>query len=366
MKSFPAYIRIVRKAAIIGLMLLSVRSFAQFDCTILCNLEGDTVVFENDTTVCYKQKAYLFTQFADTLNYSWEPGGETGVIIEIQLKDTTKYILTVFNDDSSFMCKDSITLNIYPKIEVTFEQISKGCPDECKAQVKAEASGGFGPPYSYYWSAIVAPNDSSMALGLCTESTVSMQVRDTICAYDTTFLVEGYTMPEIEITMVPDSLFDTNPQADFSFENKSADSIPLSNWTWIFPDSSSTNLLTPKYVFTETDSVMFIYETIDGCIDTMYITATVQEFKIQIFNVFTPNGDGVNDFYEIPNLERYISNELVVFNRWGERVFEATNYRNNWDGGNLPDGVYYYILRCQGYWEEDVFKGSVSIYGSGH
>ena len=236
--------------------------------------------------------------------------------------------------------------------------------DECKAQVQALASGGM-PPYRYAWSAVVAPNDSALALGLCTDEYAEIIIYDTICAFDTSFLVDGYDLPEIVVTMLPDSLFNTNPEATFSFENKSADSIPLSNWTWVFPDSSSTNLLSPDYVFAhETDSVLFIYETIDGCSDTIIVPITVQDFELLLYNVFTPNGDGINDTYEIPNLDRYISNQLIVFNRWGNRVFEAKNYNNDWDGGTLPDGVYYYVLKCQGYWEEDVFHGSVSIYGS--
>ncbi len=365
MKIIQSYVKKLKHLASICIMLGALPVQSQVDCTIFCNFEGDTNVFQNDTVVCYNQNIYLFSEFAANLNYSWEPGGETGVIITKQIKDTTTFYLTVYNDDSSFMCRDSITFDIYPKIQVAFEQISKGCPDECKAQVKATASEGM-PPYRYLWSAVMAPNDSSLALGLCTDETSHILVYDTMCVFDTSFLAEGYNLPEITVTMVPDSLYETNPKATFSFENNSADSIPLSNWTWVFPDSSSTNLLTPEYVFTETDSVLFIYETIDGCIDTMIIEVTVKEFELQVYNVFTPNGDGINDFYEIPYLDRYVSNQLIIFNRWGERVFEAKNYNNDWDGGNLPDGVYFYILKCQGYWDEDVFRGSVSIYGSNH
>ncbi len=364
METTPGYIRIFR-AVIVSLFLaaLSQQGQAQFDCTILCNFEGDTVVFQNDTTVCYKQRLYLFTQFADTLNYSWEPNGETGVIIEAEIRDDITYILNVYNDDSTFFCTDSITLNIYPVVTIEFEQVSKGCPDECKAQVVASASGGY-PPYKYFWGAQVAPNDSSLALGLCSEENYSILVRDTLCAYDTVFTPEAYDMPEVVVEYEPDSVFRTNPQVTFTFENKSADSIPLTNWVWVFPDSSTTNQIMPTYVFVESDSVLFIYTTIDGCVDTILAEITVQEFELEVPNVFTPNGDGVNDTYEIPLLERYISNRLVVFNRWGQKVFEASDYNNDWDGGTLSDGVYFYILKCQGYWEEEIFRGSVSIYGS--
>lgn len=348
------YSRLLQKAVLALLVLLGLKSHAQFDCTI----------FPGDTTVCYGQSIYLYTQFADTLFYSWEPNGETGVIIEVEVTDTITYILKVYNQDSTFFCTDTVTISIYPRMVVEFEQINKGCPDECKAQVIALASGGM-PPYKYFWGATVAPNDSSLALGLCSDETYTILVSDTICIYDTTFLVEGYDMPEVEVTVSPDTLFNTNPQAILSFENKSADSIPITNWVWVFPDSSTTNQISPSFVFADSlSTVLLIYTTIDGCIDTIATEVTVKTFELEIYNVFTPNGDGVNDTWEIPLLERYINNKLVVFNRWGQKVYEADNYNNSWDGGRLSDGVYFYILKCSGYWKEDVFRGSVSIYGS--
>ena len=70
--------------------------------------------------------------------------------------------------------------------------------------------------------------------------------------------------------------------------------------------------------------------------------------------VFTPNDDGKNDYFEIPNLELYPNNSIVIFNRWGNKVFEASPYLNDWDGRNhfglriggdrLPAGTYFYIL----------------------
>lgn len=365
MKVSKAYIKLIRLIAVLGFIHSFSGIFAQDGCTINYRLCDTCDIYQNDTILCYKEILSLSTEVHAGYSYSWEPGGSTQPILRDQvIKDSVTYIVTVHNADSSFFCMDSVTFRVHPKMVVTFEQISKGCPDECRAQVKATASGGY-PPYRYLWQAVVPPNDSSLATGLCTDEYGRILVEDTICTLDTSYLVDGYNMPEIEMTVSPDSLFETNPKAQFSFENKSADTIPLSNWSWIFPDSSSTNLLNPTYVFVETDSVLFVYETIDGCIDTIIIPVNVKEWELTTYNVFTPNGDGVNDTYEIPNLDRYISNQFIVFNRWGQRVFEAKNYNNDWDGGNLPDGVYYYVLKCKGYWKEDVFHGSVSIYGSG-
>ncbi len=74
---------------------------------------------------------------------------------------------------------------------------------------------------------------------------------------------------------------------------------------------------------------------------------------LEIPNAFSPNGDGTNDIYTIRNIEYYPENSFIVFNRWGNKVFEATPYTNTWDGTSqfgsafgelLPESTYYYVL----------------------
>lgn len=76
---------------------------------------------------------------------------------------------------------------------------------------------------------------------------------------------------------------------------------------------------------------------------------------IEVFNVFTPNKDNVNDFFQIACIENYPNNNVQVFNRWGVKVFEQDQYNNTWGGTsearttlsrgqNLPVGTYFYIL----------------------
>ncbi len=67
-------------------------------------------------------------------------------------------------------------------------------------------------------------------------------------------------------------------------------------------------------------------------------------------NVITPNGDGINDNLVFPCLESgvYNQNEIIVFNQWGDQVYTAYNYKNDWSGTynnkDLPVGTYFYIL----------------------
>ena len=81
-------------------------------------------------------------------------------------------------------------------------------------------------------------------------------------------------------------------------------------------------------------------------------------------NAFSPNQDGVNEIWEIKNLENYPDNEVSVINRWGNEVYKKKNYRNSngWNGQNLSPGTYYYVLRvklCNDLYK--TYKGFVMI-----
>ena len=79
--------------------------------------------------------------------------------------------------------------------------------------------------------------------------------------------------------------------------------------------------------------------------ESNWITCVVPEPPtIVIPNVFTPNNDGVNDLFVIRNLNLYSHRPLVIYNRWGNVVYKTIQYNNDWDGDNVPDGVYYGVV----------------------
>ena len=82
----------------------------------------------------------------------------------------------------------------------------------------------------------------------------------------------------------------------------------------------------------------------DQCGSTGTSTIVTQRCDTKAPNIFTPNGDGKNDTFEIFGIEGFRGSSLTVFDRWGTVVFEDTDYKNNWDGGDNKDGVYYYIF----------------------
>lgn len=78
-------------------------------------------------------------------------------------------------------------------------------------------------------------------------------------------------------------------------------------------------------------------------------------------NIFTPNGDGVNDLFEIMGAEKVDNMDLVVFNRWGTKVYENNQYQNNWSGEGLNEGTYYYLLSIKTNGKTKVRKGWVFL-----
>jgi gliding motility-associated-like protein len=81
-----------------------------------------------------------------------------------------------------------------------------------------------------------------------------------------------------------------------------------------------------------------------------------------ISSLFTPNADGMNDYWYIPNLEEYGKVQVTVYNRFGQPVYESESYKNDWDGTwngyPLPSASYYYIIRSSA---KGFLKGVVNI-----
>ncbi len=105
--------------------------------------------------------------------------------------------------------------------------------------------------------------------------------------------------------------------------------------------------------------------------DTAFVRITIDkeiDLDQTVPNGITPNGDGTNEtlIFDIllADPTRYPNNSLIIFNRWGDVVFQAAPYNNDWDGsssnGPLPAGTYYFILRLD-IDDSDIVRGDITI-----
>ena len=88
----------------------------------------------------------------------------------------------------------------------------------------------------------------------------------------------------------------------------------------------------------------------EHCNDTAYASIDVEGYNIT--NVFTPNGDGVNDVFQFTD-EMLVTLNVSIFNRWGQQVFGFENVNGIWDGKGyngelLPEGVYFFTMEATG------------------
>lgn len=117
-------------------------------------------------------------------------------------------------------------------------------------------------------------------------------------------------------------------------------------------------------VYNEGTYQVTIYK--QGCYykDSVIVTTKKCEIDITIPNVFTPNKDGINDFFIIAteNVKDYA---IAIYNRWGQLVFESNDKTYHWNGTfkekDSSNGTYFYIIKVSNEFDSKVFKGSLSL-----
>lgn len=174
----------------------------------------------------------------------------------------------------------------------------------------------------------------------------------------------------VSVTVYPNPTA-ANAGADFSVSGSSANlagNTPVvgnGNWTLV---SGAGNIISPSSAASQVTGLnigdnVFGWTISNGVCPDSYDEVVVHVNDLVVPNGFSPNGDMVNDLFEIPGLDLFSDVKLEVFNRWGNLVYESSNYKNDWDGRNssgeeLTDDTYYYALVIAG---KKTYKGFVVL-----
>ena len=388
---------IISKALLLLVALTcSLFAKAQDPCEITCNVE---------MPVCSESAVTLSVPNNYQYSFNWSPGGQTTNRITVHPVRTTTYRVQVRDTETdTLVCENDFRVEVLPRFEMKFRQLKLTCSNHEEengrtAQVVAAVDSLgtiYNPPYTYQWQVSplhIAPGDPTWAIGLEAYKYYYIKVTDGRgCTQRDSVSLRAYPNPLVEISTDPgDTVYLQNPHEIYSFENLSEDTLDISNFYWILNQqyniTSTEN--EPRFTYVEVGDYtteLKVYNP-QGCDTSYYKSIRVEPVKLKIPNVFTPNGDGTNDYFIIslesgsdspsgnkgtrdqhyeyedyePLNRYYESSELTIFNRWGRIVYHSKDYQNDWDGDNLPDGTYFYVLKCHGLKNDATYNGSVMI-----
>jgi gliding motility-associated-like protein len=155
------------------------------------------------------------------------------------------------------------------------------------------------------------------------------------------------------------------PVASFSYTIKPCSgsvnfistAINATSYLWQFGDGQTSTQQNPSHTFSvaNTYPVTLTVNAGQPCTDSVVTIVNIENADSTnwfVPNCFTPNGDGINDVFEIIGISECSTYSFIIFNRWGQKVFETTDTLNSWNGAlnskNVSEGVYLYILTVNG------------------
>jgi len=165
------------------------------------------------------------------------------------------------------------------------------------------------------------------------------------CVADTslTVIIDIYAAPEANFIFSPNDVFTLTP---VEFQDLS---INTETWNWNFGDGVTTTDQNPTYIFEHTGTYgITLTVTNHDCIDSIQTSITVFEYLLFFVpNAFTPDNDQLNQMFQPIFTSGFDPTDyhLMIFNRWGEIIFESYNTEIGWNGtlnsqNQVLDGVY--------------------------
>ncbi len=237
------------------------------------------------------------------------------------------YIVTV-SDANSCTVTATVTIGQKPGPSATASSTNEIC-DRADGTATVIPSLGTGV-YTYLWSA-TPPQTTATATNLAAGN-YTVTVNDGFCNATATISVMNIPGPIAGFSLHPDVL--TLLDGPVSFLDNSSGNIV--NWQWNLGDGTTSGTTEFDHLYDDLGSyiVTLLVTDDNGCSDTVQDTIIVKEiFTVYIPNVFTPNGDGLNDFFLPKGLMIDPDNyEMSIFDRWGNIVFNTNNLNEGWSG----------------------------------
>lgn len=241
----------------------------------------------------------------------------------------------------------SISITELPQPEISGDTLL------CEGELSNLTAGG-GPFDAFIWSTGETTQSIESVAGqvILTATTDGCSASDTV-----NVLLEE---PIAQFFMLPDTIVFVGSTTIFNDSSIASANAAITGYFWNFGDGSAADAPVVNYTYQTLGDYQVIYTVVNEfeCIDTVIQNVSVIR-EVIIPNAFSPNGDGFNDVFKIKYLEVFPNSQLVIFNRWGNSIYQSENYQNDWDGEDHPDGTYFYVLDLPN--NQGNYKGTVFL-----
>lgn len=227
-----------------------------------------------------------------------------------------------------------------------------------------------GTPYTYNWTTLpgnipASGNNSSSSYTYSANSTTTLVVTvNGVCANGTqdTVVIKNFA-DDLAISIIDSSTVCANTA--FTLNTLVTGGYPNYNYSWYIDGNSNVISNSPNLAYvspsTQGNYVVSVYVN-DSCgynkgaFETIVV---LPPCAIEIPNIITPNGDGVNEIFVIKNIEHHPNTVVTIFDRWGRKIYENSNYNNEWKAENASDGTYFYVIDVP---EDKKYNGFITIF----
>lgn len=300
--------------------------------------------------------------------YEWFFGdGDTSTLqnpVHTYLEAGTYDVILRAYSNAGCYTEENIPVIVYPDFQglrLNYNLVNETCAGDGTGSLEILGTGG-NPPYSYFL------NGEAVAGTLSNFSSGNYEIKVVDAQNCTrTDSLESYPLVNLAPQIFADPVSGYTPlTVQFNFTANGAES-----WTWHFTETDTGNDASPSFTFLEYGYHKVILEVRSGppynCTDTASIEIFVDIIiTIEANNVFTPNDDGYNDFFEIKSVGLKEMN-VNIFNQWGNKMYEIDEVDGKWDGytksgAKAPDGTYFWALKATGVDEKEYDRqGSVLL-----
>ncbi|MFM7006859.1 MAG: gliding motility-associated C-terminal domain-containing protein [Flavobacteriales bacterium] len=326
----------------------------------------------NNQTICSGDPVTLTAVANPVGTYYWGPNAIQGAATNTftPSQDSTLEVFNVLNGCSSDTIQATVTVLPLP-ISTFSANILQGC---VPLNVVFTADVANNTSYNWQTSNQLTANGAQANLEFDMNGSFAVTLNATLngCSSSTTIAnminVDNYPIASFE----PSSQVFTEPNQTLSFWNNS---LGATSYVWNFGDGGSSNLEAPSHLFEieneGTTVVLYAYSNL-GCMDTVtYYIGFDPGLVYYIPNTFTPDGDQFNQTF-LPiftsGIDPY-NYQMLIYNRWGEVIFESLHPEIGWDGtygtlGNpVQNGTYTYLItvKIPSVDERKTIKGHVNL-----